>query len=50
MSLYETGRTTGLSVESGDGVTSTTPVFDGFTINHAVYKMEIAGRVLTNYL
>jgi len=50
MSLYAAGRTTGLVVDAGDGVSHTVPVFEGFTISHAVEKMEIAGRVLTNYL
>lgn len=50
MSLYSAGRTTGLVVDAGDGVSHTVPVFEGFTISHAVEKMDIAGRVLTNYL
>jgi len=50
MSLYAAGRTTGLVVDAGDGVSHTVPVFEGFTISHAVEKMEIAGRVLTHYL
>jgi actin-related protein len=49
MSLYATGRSTGLVVDSGDGVSHTVPVFEGFSIPHAIEKMQIAGRVLTNY-
>jgi actin-related protein len=50
MSLYAAGRTTGLVCNSGDDVSHTTPVFEGFLIPHAVKKMDIAGRVLTDYM
>jgi len=50
MSLYAAGRTTGLVCDAGDGVSHTIPVFEGFSIPHAVEKMEIAGRVLTEWM
>lgn len=50
MSLYSNGRTTGLVVDSGDGVTHTVPVFEGFSIPHAVLKNFIAGRAITEHL
>ena len=50
MSLYAAGRTTGLVADAGDDVSHTFPVFEGFPIPHAVEKMEIAGRVLTDWM
>jgi actin-related protein len=50
MSLYAAGRTTGLVCDSGDDFSHTTPVFEGYSIPHAVEKTEIAGRILTEYM
>jgi len=50
LSLYSNGRTTGMVCDSGDGVTHTVPVFEGFSIPHAVEKNYIAGRRITEHL
>mmetsp|Transcript_5573 Transcript_5573/g.9566 ORF Transcript_5573/g.9566 Transcript_5573/m.9566 type:complete len:352 (+) Transcript_5573:80-1135(+) len=50
LSLYSNGRTTGMVCDSGDGVTHTVPVFEGFSIPHAVKKNYIAGRAITDHM
>lgn len=50
LSLYSNGRTTGVVCDSGDGVTHTVPVFEGFSIPHAVKKNFIAGRAITDHM
>jgi actin-related protein len=47
LSLFSTGRTRGLVVESGEGLTQAVPVFEGYAIPHAIFKMEKAGLDIT---
>jgi len=48
LSLFSTGRTRGLVVESGEGLTQAVPVFEGYAIPHAIFKMDIAGQDITS--
>merc|ERR1711972_838395 len=48
LSLFSTGRTRGLVVESGEGLTQAVPVFEGYAIPHAIFKMEVAGHDITS--
>jgi len=48
LSLFSTGRTRGLVVESGEGLTQAVPVFEGYAIPHAIFKMEVAGQDITD--
>jgi actin-related protein len=50
LSLFSTGRTTGVVLEVGQDVTYTVPVYEGFPLAHATLKLPLAGRDVTRRL
>ena len=44
------GHSTGLVLDSGDGVSHVIPVVDGQVTKHAVARLNLAGRHVTKYL
>ncbi|XP_039604026.1 uncharacterized protein LOC120525628 isoform X4 [Polypterus senegalus] len=50
LALYGTGRTTGVVFDSGDGVSHSVPVYEGYSIPYATQRFNLAGQDITQNL
>lgn len=50
LSLYASGRMTGVVLTVGEGVSSAVPIYEGFVLHSAAQRSDIGGRDVTDYL
>jgi actin, other eukaryote len=50
LSLFSIGKTRGVVLDVGCGLTSIVPVFEGYALPHAIHKIPLSGTDITNFI
>jgi actin-related protein len=50
LSLYASGKDSGVVIEIGDGATQIVPIYQSQIIDEAIIRTNVAGRAMTNYM
>lgn len=50
LSLFSIGKTRGIVVDVGCGLTSIVPIFEGYALPHAIHKIPLAGYDITTFI
>ena len=50
LSLYARGMHTGVVLDIGDGVSSASAIYEGYSIKNATQRMDLGGRDITQHL
>jgi len=50
LSLFSTGRTRGCVLEVGAGVSHAVPIFEGYSLPHAIQRLDVAGNDISSML
>lgn len=50
LSLYHNGKFTGFAIDSGEGLTQFTPIWEGYSLSQGFKKLDLGGEDVTNYM